>query len=752
MNKLLLMGLVLISTEMMAQTVITGKVMDSRNKILPGISITLKDTYDGATSDSSGNYNFTTTETGNKLLQVSATGYKPFEQSVNLNGSPLTVNISIKELITELNAVVITAGSFEASDQKKSTVLNPIDVVTTASANGDITGAIKTLPGTQQVGESEGLFVRGGSAAETKIFIDGTLVNNFFYSSTPGIASRGRFNPFLFKGTVFTSGGYSALYGQALSSALILESIDLPERSSASFGASFLFGNVGFQSLAKNKKSSFGINYNYTNLNIAFKLIKQVQEYFTIPEYHEGDINFRIKTSKTGMIKYFGYLNTGKVGLRSEDIDSAGMKSAYALTNVNFYHNLSWKERISGTWKFNTGLSFSTNKDDILSEFQDQNNIKQSFTQPSFYAFKNFALTSKGKYINARMVLEHRLFGLNTLRFGGELLHSDESSAYTLYDGNRFTENVTENLAAGFAETDLYVTKKLGLKAGVRTEHSALLSKWNVAPRFSLAYKLTGTSQASLAYGVFYQNPERRYLPTASNLVFSKAAHYILQYQKIDKLTSFRTEIFYKKYDDLIKTGTDSTGRLLATDNRGYAYAKGIEFFWRDKKTIKNFDYWISYSYLDTRRDYLNFPYAIQPNFAANHTASLVLKKFVQKWKTQFNMSYTYASGRPYYRIAYDETSAKFDLTDYGKTKDYNSMSISVNYLPNLGKQNAKAFSVWVLGINNVLGAENVYGYNYSFNGLRKTEIVPPSKRFFFIAYFLSLGVDRTEDAINNNL
>ncbi len=160
MNKLLLIGLIILSADLKAQTVITGKIRDSRNKILPGISITLKDTYDGATSDSSGNFRFTTSETGNKLLQVSATGYKPFEQSVNLTGTPVSINISIKELITELNAVIITAGSFEASDQKKSTMLDPIDVVTTASANGDITGAIKTLPGTQQVGESEGLFVK----------------------------------------------------------------------------------------------------------------------------------------------------------------------------------------------------------------------------------------------------------------------------------------------------------------------------------------------------------------------------------------------------------------------------------------------------------------------------------------------------------------------------------------------------------------------------------------------------------------
>ena len=65
----------------------------------------------------------------------------------------------MKEEINELKAVVITAGSFEASDRKKGTVLSTLDILTTASANADVTAAIKTLPGAQQVGESEGLFV-----------------------------------------------------------------------------------------------------------------------------------------------------------------------------------------------------------------------------------------------------------------------------------------------------------------------------------------------------------------------------------------------------------------------------------------------------------------------------------------------------------------------------------------------------------------------------------------------------------------
>jgi hypothetical protein len=254
MQRFLILPFLLIYFYSAAQVKITGKVTDQKNQPLPGVSISIEDSYDGTTSDSLGNYSFLTTEKGAHNLKASSSGYKPFEQKILIDSLPVILNISLKEEITELKAVTISAGSFEASDQKKSTVLNPIDIVTTASANGDITSAIKTLPGTQQVGESEGLFVRGGTAQEVKYVIDGTLVNNFYYSSEPGQATRGRFNPFLFKGTIFSSGGYSALYGQALSSVLLLESIDLPDKTSANFGISYLAVNAGIQKLAKNKK------------------------------------------------------------------------------------------------------------------------------------------------------------------------------------------------------------------------------------------------------------------------------------------------------------------------------------------------------------------------------------------------------------------------------------------------------------------------------------------------------------------
>lgn len=739
---------VLLLHSALAQTVLTGVVKDPKQKAVVGASISIKDSYDGATSDSTGRFSFKTSEKGEHTLVITAIGFRPYEQKVTLPEVIQPFAIVLKEEITELKAVVISAGSFEASDRKRVTVLNSIDMLTTASANADITGAIKTLPGAQQVGESEGLFVRGGTAAETRTYIDGTLVNNFFYSSVPNVAQRGRFSPWIFKGTVFSTGGYSALYGQALSSALILESIDLPEQSSASLGLSILSASGGYQRLAKNKKSSWGISYGYTDVSLAFEIIKDKRQFFKVPTYHTADANFRIKTSATGIIKYYGYLSANKLGFTEPSIDTLGYNDAFKLSNVNMYHNLSYRENIGNGWKMNVGVSYTNNDDQIEGALENEQNRKVIIQD---LEMKNFTMDNKSQYANAKLVLEKKLQGLSVFRFGGEYNYSNEQPQYTAYDGEIQKGKIEQGTSTAFAEADIYITNNVAAKLGSRLEYASLLDKVNIAPRLSLAYKLSDNCQASLAYGIFYQNPESRYLPGVSALDFAKATHYIAQYQKVENDRTLRAEVFYKKYNGLVKT-TYEQHRERASSNDGYGEAKGFDLFWRDKRTIKNLDYWISYSYLDTKRDFLNFPHALQPSFAAKHTSSLVVKKFVGKLKTQFNGSYTYASGRPYYNIRYNNATSKFTIQDQGKTIDYNSLSVSINYLPNVFKKGANKFSVFVFSVTNVLNSDQVYGYKYAYLGNRKEAIVPPSKMFFFLGAFLSFGVDRSQDVINSNL
>ena len=750
---LLLICLLAFNVISYAQTTVSGSVKSSKGQPISGASVSIKDSYDGGTSDSLGNYKFKTSEKGEKLLVTSSIGYKVTEQKINLVDGEVQANITLREEPNELKAVVITAGSFEASDTKRTTVLNPIDIVTTASANADVTGAIRTLPGAQQVGENGGLFVRGGTAEETKVFIDGTVVNNFFLSSAPDIATRGRFSPFIFKGTVFSSGGYSALYGQALSSALILESTDLPDQSSANVGLSTVGLNAGYQQLAKNKNASWGIGYSYTHLGLYFALVKQRIDNFKIPQFHNAEFNFRIKTSKTGILKFYGYFNLSDFGLRRPDIDSAGLKNSFGLKNFNVYSNLSWKEKLGEKWRLNVGVSYSTNTDKITNELLDGSNRLQNIVYDP-YSSKNFNLEAGSDLSQIKTVFERKLPGLSAIRFGGEYLYYRDKNDFS----NKFITNsrttVDDHFKAAFAETDIYITNDLAAKVGGRFEHSSQLEKSNLVPRVSLAYKVGRQAQASLAYGIFYQKPEKDFFLrnyTYDDLLYSRATHYIANFQQVSRDYTLRIEAFYKKYNELVKT--HATGNVVDSfSNGGYGDAKGIELFWRDRKTFKNVDYWISYSWLNTKRDYLNFPYAIQPNFAANHTANLVVKKFVTKLKTQFNGSYTFATGRPYYDIRMDNRTGKFIIADQGKTIPYHSMSISVNYLPSIGKENAKKFTVFVFSINNVLGSNQVFGYNYSYNGGRKEPILPTAKRFFFLGCFLSFGVDRSEDVINSNL
>ena len=721
---------------LIAQITISGKVLGRNNKPLKDVSVTLKDTYDGATTDETGNYKFETSEKGSQTLIFSHPKFIEIEKSIQIEEKNLILNAELKESVSEIDAVVISAGSIEASDKKRATtLLTPIDVYTTAGANGQISSALETLPGVQKVGESEGLFVRGGTGTETKFFMDGNLVNNYFGNSVPGIKAMDRLNTSLFKGNVFSSGGYSAVYGQALSGVLALESIDLPERNAADFGISPIFASGGIQRVNQEKTHSYGISLGYSNLELMQKILKFNTDFEKAPQSFGGNGNFRIKTSRGGFIKYYGSYDTSSMKLSSPNLDDETSSDKINQNGKNTFHSLSYREKF-GRYTLNLGSSYTFNQN--ILHFS---NIDQNGSSP----FNN-DIDSKGNYFNAKALIERKLFKISAIRAGIELNTTKEETWVSIAQKNyEFRDDITSL----FAETDLGISNDLSLKIGARAENSSSINRWNFSPRFAMAYRISKEWTSSLAYGTFFQNPESRFFTENYQPNYQRADHYIFQVQRAADGRSLRLETYYKKYQDLIKTTTDFY-RPIAVNNNGSGYAKGVELFWRDKKSLKNIDYWVSYSYLDSKRDYLNYTESLFPNFAAKHTLSVVAKKFVTNWKTGFNISYNYNSGRPYYNFVTENGNTV--LKNQGFVKDYQAVNFSLNYLPNLGKKDARAFTVLVLSINNVLGTKNEFGYNFSSNGLKSRAIVPPTNTFVFIGAFISFGTDRTQEAINNNL
>jgi outer membrane receptor for ferrienterochelin and colicin len=309
------------------------------------------------------------------------------------------------------------------------------------------------------------------------------------------------------------------------------------------------------------------------------------------------------------------------------------------------------------------------------------------------------------------------------------------------FEQTSFSSGFENTIAAAYVESDIFFSKKLVLKLGVRAADNQLLDEFHVSPRASFAYKVSKNGQFSFAYGDFVQTPRQEYIKYEANFKSEKASHFILNYQYNKEGRTFRAEAYYKSYDDLVTFDSQQPQFDSDYNSNGNGFAQGLDIFWRDNKTFKNTEYWVSYSFIDSERLYRNFPIAAQPSFIADHTLSIVTKHWIEDWKSQIGFSYTVNSGRPYN----NPNEAEFMN---GMTKPFQNLSFNWAYL--ISQQKILYFSV-----SNILGTENVFGYQYAntpdVNGdFQRRAIGQPADRFFFIGFFWTISDDKKSNQLDN--
>lgn len=690
-------------------TAISGTVLSTQGDTLVGANVWLQGTYDGTTTSPDGRFMFQTGATGAHMLLVTYLGCDTFYQQLELGGVDLTLEPRLKENASALQEVVISAGSFEAaSDRRRAVVLTPIDIALTASATADIAGAIATLPGTTRNGESGQILVRGGAAYETRTFIDGLYVQNPYNSSVPNVPARNRFSPFLFKGTQFSTGGYSAEYGQALSSALILNTEDLAPQTLT--GLSLMSVGLALAQTKRWERSSLSVSGGYNNLSPYFTLIPQRIHWIAAPQSAGGELIYRQKTGRDGIFKVYTAVDRSWMEMQYPDPFDPQTSSPLRLQADNAYTNISYRGVLAQKWAVFAGGAYTWNRDRIA--FNVDNDKAQQSGQ-------------------ARFTLAHPLGEKGgKIKFGAEYLQGRNDEQYRPADSLLFRSLRIERYGAGFAEADLYFSKKLVARAGLRGEYSTLLGRANLAPRLSAAWVLGKDEQIALAAGQFYQTPEYDLLRYNTDLHFERATHYMLNYQRIRNGFTFRVEAYYKKYERLAKINP-ADGRSTST---GDGYARGVDVFFRNQRMIKNGDYWLSYSYLDTRRNYRDFPGTAVPAFAAAHNASVVYKHWLPRFNTAFGATYAFQSPRPYH----DPNRPGFNQ---GRTPIYHDLSMNASYLTNLWGN----FTILYVSATNVLGLNQTFGYQFGVepgpDGLFPSRAIrPPARRFLFVGLFINFG------------
>lgn len=693
-----------------AQTLISGTVMDEKGEAIPGANVSLKETYDGASTGIDGKFRFSTTEKGKYILLVTFVGYKNYEQVLELSGSSLTLNIVLKESINQLEAVTITAGAFTASDESRRTVFKALDIATTAGATADIAGALNTLPGTQKVGESGRLFVRGGEGNETRTFIDGMVVLDAYGPAAPNTPSRGRFLPFMFKGTSFSTGGYSAEYGQALSSALVLDSKDKQEATRTDLGILSVGGDVAHTQVWD--RASLAGKIQYTNIRPYYNLISQEIDWVKPFVSLEGSSAYRKEIGKHGMLKAYGNFSSSSFSLRQANIGNPMQKQILTLDNDYAYANTFYKDQLSEKWSIRGGLSYTYLHNDAV---LDGNQADE-----------------KEEGLHAKTVVEGSLSDKVEVKAGAEIItRSYEQVFRSLIFPVGPVLAFTENITALFAEGDVYASNAFVTRVGLRAEHNSLLNELSVDPRISFGYKLNNQGQFSLAYGTFRQSPKNDWLKLNTELSQERAQHYIANYQFIDNNRTFRIETYYKAYQRLVKF---TPGQPASSNNEGKGSARGFEVFWRDRESLKRVDYWISYSYLDTKRNYLDYAASVMPSFASAHNFSVVYKHFISRWKTQVGATYSYSSPRPYH-------NPNEDSFMNSRTPAYHDLSVNISYLP-------KPHVIVYASCTNILGRDNIFGYEYAAtpdaSGVYAGRAIrQPARNFLFLGVFITLSKDK---------
>jgi len=662
-----------------AQDRLTGKVTDEKQMPLGGANIFLQGSYDGTTADSLGNFSFKPKLKGIQTVSVTYIGYKPLLRKVDLDSAKtIVLNFVMEESGEKIDEVVINAGAFEASDEKKAVILRVFDIATTPSAQGDIFGALGTLPGVQKVGEDGRVFVRGGEGYETKTFMDGMLVSTPYLSRMPDMPTRGRFSPLLFSGTLFSTGAYSAEYGQALSSVVDMKT-NSPETEDKSSITLMTVGAMASTSKCW-KNGSLSVSGDYVTSALSNKINKQQVDWIKSPVGIDGTVMFRQKTSESGMYKLFGTFNNSTSGMIYPNTQT-GVNQNILLNGSNVYLNNTWNNQLGEKWIIKSGLvwNYDNQKFDID---KDQ-------------------LVTNEKMVQAKLGFVHFVNDQTELKFGADWVNYAYEQNIRM-NGN-FRLPFVNNQLSGFAEMEYKLTKKFATRIGARVENSSLSGQTTLVPRFSGAYKTGNHSQVSLAYGQFYQNPEEDYLKFAPRLKAEKADHLVMTWQYLTELKTFRVEGYLKKYSNLVKFNMPLASNPFDYSNAGSGHAEGIDFFWRDKETFKATDYWISYSWINASRNYKDYPSAAIPNYVSEHNLSVVYKRFFEKLRTYASLTYSFASSRPYH----DPNLSGFMNS---KTKSYNDISLSLTYLMEiLGKQ-----SVLHLMVNNLAGFDNIYGYNYS--------------------------------------
>lgn len=452
-------------------------------------NVILKGTSMGIATDVNGFFSITKVPAGEYTILITSTlGYDTLQQPVSVKaGDITTTKLFLTKSAVQLQGVEVSAEQ-EAKQTETGVSVNKIDPIVikklpTVGGEPDLAQYLQVLPGVIFTGDQGGqLYIRGGSAVQNKVLLDGMIVYNPFHS----IGLFSVFDADIIRNADVYSGGFGAEYGGRISSIMDITTRDGNKRrvagklSANTFGAKALVeGPLGKFKEGSKQSASFVFSAKTSYLPTSSKLFYTYVDPnglpFSFDDYY-GKISFN--SNNGSKLNLFGFNFNDKVSYKSlQDMNwtSSGGGASFLLVPNNS------PILVDGNFAYS------------------QYNIK---LKPEGEREKSSAI----KGFNMKIGFTY-FMGKNELNYGVEVLGF--RTDFDLYNSlNRHIsqqESTTE--IGGYVKYKLVTkNKKLLLEPSFRFQYYASLANASPEPRMSLKWNITKAARLKLAAGMYSQN------------------------------------------------------------------------------------------------------------------------------------------------------------------------------------------------------------------------------------------------------
>jgi len=563
---------------------IEGVVTDAVSKEpLAGVNIIVIDTERGASTDLNGAYYIDKLTAGTYRLEISYVGYvsQKLTDIIVSNTKPAVVNVQLIEQILEADNIVVTAGYFvEETMTAPSTVgLNREEIRRFPGGFEDVVRTVSTLPGVaiNYTGGRNDLLVRGGGPSENLFVINNIEVPNINHFGTQGTSSGSLsfVNLDFVENVSFSTGGFSAEYGDKMSSVL---SLDMSSGRRDKIGGKALVSATQYGMNLEGPLGPHG-DFIFSARQSYLDLIFKAAGLPFIPVYTDFNLLFNYDLSDKDKLFVIGLSALDNVD-RDLSSQENRVKNAGIMDNTQdqYIGGLNYRHLMNKGY-----LDITLNYNSYQYHFNQINEFGEKYfdsrARENEFGLKAQYFTGLSNSLSLLSGLSARFVTIDNNTVFADTIYNNSGQRVpvsSLGIPQNTAINAEGNKYAAFLKTNWDIAHHLSMDLGLRLDYYPFLKNaLYFAPRLNLKYKFTPNLSIKGSLGQYYQSPSYVWMVNDANRAL-KALQNNMAILGMDYLWSddlrMSVETFYKKYESL-PTGTiTGVNDYLVITNTGTVY------------------------------------------------------------------------------------------------------------------------------------------------------------------------------------